>query len=322
MAQGKKIPEGVHDMIIIGGGPAGLTAGLYAARARLDVVLIESLFIMGQAMITEKIENYPGLEKIRGSEFISMLRKQAETFGLFSRSGTVKNFYASEKEGLPIWVVEDKSHKFEAFSLVIATGSVPAKLNVSGEAKLTGKGVSYCALCDAAFFRNKVITVVGGGDSAVEEALFLTKFGKKVTLIHRRDRLRASKILQEEIASNEKMEVLFDSFVEEIVGGEKVEKLKLRNIKTNEASELACDGVFIFAGWKPNTEFIKETIELDKKGHIVVNYEMKTSQPGVFAAGDCCKKHLHQIITACGDGATAAYSAQLYVEEVKGVAYD
>jgi thioredoxin reductase (NADPH) len=321
MEKKEKRTEGLFDIVIIGGGPGGLTAGLYAARARQKGLLIESLFIMGQAAITEIVENFPGFEQIRGSEFVSALKKQVEGFGLPIRSGTVESFYPGEKDGRPIWIVEDKAHKYETLSLVVATGAVPTKLNVPGEEKFTGKGVSYCATCDAGFFREKDIVVVGGGDTAVEEAVFLTKFGKKVTLIHRRDRLRAAKILQEQAFSNEKMEFVFDSYVEEIVGEEKVKGVKLKNNKTGEASELACDGVFIFAGWRPNTDFVKGQVEVDKKGHIVVDHEMKTSREGVFAAGDCCKKHLNQIITACGDGATAAYSAQLYTEELKGISY-
>ena len=317
----KEVPIGVYDIIIIGGGPAGLTAGIYASRARMNVLLFESMTIMSQATMTVDIENYPGVEKTTGVELITAFKKQAENFGLDTKAGTIKNISSTEKEGFHVWCVEDESGTYEALSVIIATGAIPKKLVVPGETELTGKGVSYCATCDAAFFREKDIAVVGGGDTAVEEALFLTRFVKKVTLVHRRDRLRAAKILQEKAFSNEKICFAWDSVVKEIVGGMKVEKVKLENVKTGKASELVCDGVFVFAGWIPNTGFLKTTVKLNDKNCIIVDQEMKTSEKGVFACGDCCKKPLHQVVTACGDGAIAAYSAQQYVDETKGIAY-
>ncbi|MGB2599522.1 MAG: thioredoxin-disulfide reductase [Candidatus Omnitrophota bacterium] len=321
MEQGKKTPEDVYDTIIIGGGPAGLTAGLYAARARMNVLLIESLSVMGQATMTDMIENYPGVEKASGIELIDTFKKQAVSFGLSTGTGTVKSLSLSEKEGFPVWSVEDENGMREALSVIVATGAIPKKLEVPGEEEFLGKGISYCATCDAAFFREKDIVVVGGGDTAVEEALFLTRFGKKVTLIHRRDRLRAAKILQEKALSSEKMEFVWDTVVKEIAGSDKIEKVKLENVKTGEASELSCDGVFIFAGWRPNTDFLNGILKLSEKNCIVVDQEMKTSEKGVFACGDCCHKALHQVVTACGDGAIAANSAQQYVDELKGIAY-
>jgi thioredoxin reductase (NADPH) len=321
MEKGKKIPEGIYDVIIVGGGPAGLTAGLYAARARMNSFLIESVSIMGQATMTDMIENYPGVERASGFELISTFKKQAEGFGLSTCSGTVKNISSGKKEGFPVWSVEDENGTHETLSVIVATGARPKKLEVPGEAEFLGKGISYCATCDAAFFREKKIVVVGGGDAAVEEALFLTKFGKKVTLIHRRDRLRATRILQERALSNERMEFVWDTVVKKIVGSEKVEKVNLENVKTGDVSELSCDGVFIFTGWRPNTDFLKGTLGLSEKGCIEVDQEMKTSKKGVFACGDCCSKPLRQVITACGDGAIAANSAQQYVDELKGMAY-
>ncbi|MGB3082996.1 MAG: thioredoxin-disulfide reductase [Candidatus Omnitrophota bacterium] len=321
MEQGKKTPEDVYDTIIIGGGPAGLTAGLYAARARMNVLLIESLSVMGQATMTDMIENYPGVEKASGIELIDTFKKQAVSFGLSTGTGTVKSLSLSEKEGFPVWSVEDENGTREALSVIVATGAIPKKLEVPGEEEFLGKGISYCATCDAAFFRENDIVVVGGGDTAVEEALFLTRFGKKVTLIHRRDRLRAAKILQEKALSSEKMEFVWDTVVKEIAGSDKIEKVKLENVKTGEASELSCDGVFIFAGWRPNTDFLNGILKLSEKNCIVVDQEMKTSEKGVFACGDCCHKALHQVVTACGDGAIAANSAQQYVDELKGIAY-
>lgn len=315
------MPEGIYDIIIIGGGPAGLTAGLYAARGRMNALLLESFVIAGQVTMTEMIENYPGVEKITGLDLISAFKKQVEMFGLECRQATVKGISRSKEEGMPVWLVEDENGVRKTLSVIVASGARPRKLQVPGEEELFGKGVSYCATCDGAFFRDKNIVVVGGGDTAVEEALFLTRFGKKVTLIHRRDRLRAAKILQERAFSSKKMEFVWNSAVEGIIGGEKVEKIKVKNLKTGEKDDISCDGVFLYIGWHPNTDFLKGTVELDEKDRIIVDNEMKTSQEGIFAGGDCCKKHLHQIITACGDGAVAAFSAQRYVEELKGVAY-
>jgi len=321
MSEIKDLPENVYDMVIIGGGPAGLTAGLYAARGRVNVLLIESYVVMGQATMTEVIENYPGIEKVTGFDLISGFKKQAENFGLVCRMGTVKGISRREEGGTPIWQVEDENGTIETLSVIVASGASPQKLGIRGEEEYSSKGVSYCATCDGAFFRDKDIVVVGGGDTAVEEALYLTRFGKKVTLVHRRDRLRAARILQERALASEKMEFVWNSVVEEIAGGDKVEKVMIRNLKTNERSDIPCEGVFVFVGWKPNTNFLKDTVELDEKGRVVVNGKMNTSQEGIFAGGDCCGKVLHQIITACGDGATAAYSAQQYVDEVKGIAY-
>ena len=321
MKDGKKTPKGVYDTVIIGGGPAGLTAGLYVARARMNALLVESFNIMSQLTMTEVVENYPGIERISGFELVSIFKKQAENFGLMCQTGTVKSLSLGEKGGFPIWKVEEEKGTIEALSVIIATGAVPRKLNVPGEDKFLGKGISYCAVCDAAFFRDKEIVVVGGGNAAVEEALYLTRFVKKVTVVHRRERLRADKVFQEEAFSNEKMDFMMDAVVEEIGGGEKVEKIVLKKVKTGQMLEMACEGVFIYAGWKPNTDFLKDFLNMNEKGRVIVDQGMKTSQEGVFACGDCCQKTLHQIVTACGDGAVAANSAKHYVDELKGIAY-
>ena len=321
MSKPKDISKDIYDIIIIGGGPAGLTAGLYAARGRMNALLVESLTVAGQATMTEMIENYPGIEKTTGPGFVDAIKKQVEVFGLECRQGTVKRVSRSEERSIPTWHVEDSSGAHETLSVIVASGARPRKLQVPGEEEFFGKGVSYCATCDGAFFRDKNIVVVGGGDTAVEEALFLTRFGKKVTLVHRRDRLRAARILQERAFSSEKMEFAWNSVVEDISGGGKVEKVGVKNLKTGEKADILCDGVFLYVGWRPNTDFLKGVVRLDERGHIIVDSEMKTSQEGMFAGGDCCKKHLHQIITACGDGATAAFSAQRWVEELKGAAY-
>lgn len=316
------LPVGAYDIIIVGGGPAGLTAGIYASRARLNALLLESFSVMGQVTMTEAVENYPGIEKVSGFDFISTLKKQATSFGLKSQEGTVKSIKKVEEAGTSLWQVEDGKGAHKALSVIIASGASPKRLGVPGEKEFLGRGISYCATCDGAFFRDKDIVVVGGGDTAVEEALFLTRFGSKVTLIHRRDRLRATKILEERAKANKKMEFVLESVLEEISGTETVEKVKVKNINTGKHAEIPCKGVFLFVGWQPNTDFVKGLVKLDEKGNILVDKDMKTSQEGIFAGGDCCTKKLHQIVTASGDGAVAAYSAQHYVEILKGTAYD
>ncbi|MDP8298371.1 MAG: thioredoxin-disulfide reductase [Candidatus Tantalella remota] len=313
--------EQVQDIVIIGGGPAGLTAGIYAARGRMKTVLVESLSVMGQATMTGKIENYPGIDSVGGYKLINDFKQQGEKFGLVCAQDTVKKIIREEGEGMPFWNVECEGSSYSALAVVIASGAQPKKLDVPGEKEFTGRGISYCAICDAMFFKDKDIVVVGGGDTAVEEAIFLTKFGRKVMIIHRRDRFRATSILKERAVANEKLSFVWDSVVEEVAGGDKVEGVKIRNVKTGATSEIACEGAFIFVGWTPNTDFARGVIDIDDKQCILVDNEMKTSAPGIFAGGDCCHKLLHQIVTACGDGATAVFSAQHYVEELKGVAY-
>ncbi len=301
----------IVDVLIIGGGPAGLTAGLYAARARLTTLLIESYTVPSQAVITDLIENYPGLpEGINGFELMARFKKQAEQFGLKSIAEDVTTIEKDRDR----WKVTAGDTVYNARSIIIATGARAKELGVPGETKFRGKGVSYCAVCDGALFKDKEIVVVGGGDTAVEEALFLTKFAKKVTLIHRRDSLRATKILQERALANAKMKFVWNSRVTEVLGKDMVAGVKIVDVKTLQTSEIPCQGVFIFVGLVPNTDFLKGVVELDESGYILTDEEMKSSQQGIFACGDCRKKLLRQVITACGDGATAAFSAQRYVE--------
>ncbi len=311
----------LYDIIIIGGGPAGLTAGLYASRARMNTLLLRSLSVMGQATMTDMIENYPGIERTGGFELINAIEKQAKAFGSNRLDETVTKISAVEEKGAPVWRIETDSGTHKALSVIVASGARPRKLEVPGEDKFSGMGVSYCATCDGALFRDKDIVVVGGGDAAIEEAMFLARLVKKITVIHRRDRLRAAKILQERVFACENTVFEWDSVVEEIAGTDRVEKVVVRNLKTSELKDLPRDGVFIFIGWEPNTGFLKGVLQLDKSGRITVDESMRTGQKGVFACGDCCKRPLHQVVTACGDGAVAAHSARQYVEELKGVAY-
>ena len=311
----------LYDIIIIGGGPAGFTAGMYAARGRMKTLLIESFSIMGQATMTEMIENYPGVAKVSGFELVDSFKNQAVGFGLSCNAGTASEISQIKKGGFEAWSVKTDGGAYESLSLIIASGARPQKLGIPGEAELLGKGVSYCATCDGPFFKNKEVIVVGGGNTAVEEALFLAKFASKVTIVHRRDRLRATKIVQERALAEKKIELALESVAETVLGSEKVELARVRNIKTGAVTEIRADGFFVFIGWSPNTDFLKGKLELDGRGCVKVDAGMATSRPGVFACGDCTAKLLHQVVTACGDGATAAYAAQQYVDELKGVAY-
>jgi len=317
-----KLPDNVYDVAIIGAGPAGLTAGLYAARARMKTLIVESLSVMGQITMTDEIENYPGIRKTGGFDLVGIIKEQAVSFGADRFDGTVEGISSVQDKGTEIWRIQCGKDIREALSIIVASGASPRKLDVSGEKEFTGKGVSYCATCDAAFFREKDLLVIGGGNAAIEEAIFLTKFARKVTVVHRRDKLRASKVVQERAFSNAKMEFIWDSVIEEINGSDKVEKAVIKNIKTLASSEFPCDGVFVFTGWVPNTGFLGDLIKLDEKKRIVTGEDMETNRPGIFACGDCRKRPLNQVITACADGAVAAQSAQHYVEKLKGTAYE
>jgi thioredoxin reductase (NADPH) len=325
----------MYDIVIIGGGPAGLTAAIYASRARLKTLLIESFTIPGQAVLTSDIENYPGFpEGVNGFELMEKFKKQAAKFGAEFKVADVKNVGChcegaklpkqSQTKGLlrRLWrLAMTDEESVTALSVIIAAGSSPKKLGVPGEERLRGRGVSYCAVCDAALFKGKNVAVIGGGDTAAEEAIFLTKFAASVTLIHRRERLRATKILEERTLANGKIGFIWNSVVTEILGDAKVAGLKIKDLKTGAASDLSCDGAFIFVGYAPNTDFLKGVVKLDKNGYIIADDDMKTSKVGIFVCGDVRGKALRQIVTAAGDGATAAYSARMYVEELKGIAY-
>ncbi len=317
------IPEHVYDIVIIGGGPAGLTAGLYAARASLRTLLIEGASSMSQIMMTDLVENYPGMpEGIGGFELIDRFKKQAAQFGLEVASRDVAAVKKKKWGDVEGWEIAAGNESYEALALIMATGAYWRKLGVPGEDTFGGRGVSYCATCDGPIFKNRDVVVVGGGDTAIQEAIFLTNFARKVIIIHRRDRLRATKSLQKRAYANSKIEFAWSSAVEEIIGVDAVEKVKVRDVKSPGVTrEIPAQGVFIFIGLTPKTDMVRGIVDLDNSGYIITDANMQTSAKGIFACGDCIIKRLRQIVTACGDGATAAFSAQLYVEELKGESY-
>ncbi len=304
----------MHDIIIIGGGPAGLTAGLYASRARLKSLMIEKGFTGGQVMTTEWVENYPGFEEgISGAELSRKMEKQATRFGLEITQGSVIDI--SLKGNIKEIILEDGT-RYETKGIILSTGSNPRLLKIEGEDTYRGRGVSYCATCDGAFFRDSRLAVIGGGDSAVEEGLFLTRFAETVYIVHRRDSLRATKVVQERAFANPKIKLVWDSIPEKIAGDERgVKSLHIKNVKTGEQSNLDVAGVFIYVGYNPNTEFLKGLVDLNEGNYIVTDENMSTSKPGIFAAGDVRAKPLKQIATAVGDGATAAVAAEKYIIE-------
>ena len=315
----EKKEEIIYDAIIIGGGPAGLTAGIYLSRARMDTLLIEKALPGGQAILTEIIENYPGFPHgIAGPELMQKMEEQAVRFGLKIEYGEVEEVKIKEDK---IKIVRINNQEYKTLTIILASGAEASKLEVPGEEELRGRGVSYCATCDAPFFKEQKIVVVGGGDTAIEEALYLIKFVREATIIHRRDKLRATKILQERVFSNKKINFIWDSVVTKILGNEKVEGVLVQNKKTGEEREIPCQGVFVFVGNIPNSKFLNELIKLDQKGYILTDDNMMTSQEGIYACGDVRKKILRQVITACGEGATAAFAAQKYIEEIKGISY-
>jgi thioredoxin reductase (NADPH) len=299
-----------HDLIIVGGGPAGLAAGIYAARARLRTLLIERMMPGGQAATTDRLENYPGFpDGISGADLGMALEKQATKFGLEIVYDSVNSI---ESDG--DWkAVKADTQDYFARALIIASGAQPSQLNVPGESRFRGRGVSYCATCDGALFANKRVTVVGGGDSAVDEALFLTRFASKVTLIHRRDQLRASKILQERAFASPKMDFRWNSLVVALEGKENLEQMLLKDVNTNDVSTLEADGVFVYIGLKPNTEILQGLVNMDKFGYVIADETTLTNVPGIFAAGDVRTKKLRQVVTAVADGAIAANMVDHYL---------
>ncbi|MCQ6264291.1 thioredoxin-disulfide reductase [Fictibacillus sp. WQ 8-8] len=306
--------EKIYDVIIIGAGPAGMTAAVYTSRANLSTLMLERGIPGGQMANTEDVENYPGFETILGPELSNKMFEHAKKFGAEYAYGDVKEIIDGEEYK----TVVSGRKEFKARSIIIGTGAEYKKLGVPGEKELGGRGVSYCAVCDGAFFKNKELVVVGGGDSAVEEGVYLTRFASKVTIVHRRDKLRAQQILQQRAFDNEKVDFLYNHTVKEIHGeNNKVSKLTLVNTETGEEREFSADGVFIYVGMLPlNGAFVNLGIT-NEAGYVETNELMETRIPGIFAAGDVREKTLRQIVTATGDGSIAAQSAQHFVEELK-----
>ena len=308
----------MHKLIIMGSGPAGLAAAIYAARADLAPLLIAGSDLGGQVGLTDQVENYPGFPQgISGAELTQLMQKQAERFGTRVELDEVVEVDLST----PPFKVKSYSQEYEAQAVIVATGASPRKLQVPGEAEFTGRGVSYCATCDGFFFRDQRVVLVGGGDAAVKEALFLTKFATKVHIVHRRDQLRAEQIIQERAKRNEKIEFIWDTVVTEIVGSDTVTGVRLQNLESGQESLLPVEGVFVYVGNTPSTALFEGQLELDEERYIVTDLEQRTSVPGVFAAGDVQERVLRQIATAVGTGAKAAMEAERYIAELEDRAY-
>lgn len=304
----------MYDLIIIGGGPAGLSAGVYAARAMLNTVIIEKQPINGgQVLNTYEVDNYLGIPDIDGFNLAKKFKEHAEKLGAEFLKGEVKEIVDNGdfKE-----VILKNNDKIETKTIIVATGTFYRKLNIDGEERLRGMGVSYCATCDGSFFRNKVTAVVGGGDVALEDAVFLSRICKKVYIIHRRDKFRGAKILQEKVESIKNIEILYNTITEKINGKNEVEGLLIKNINTEETFDISVNGVFIAIGTVPDTGFLKGLIELDNNGYVIAGEDGVTSKNGIFAAGDIRLKALRQIITAASDGANCVYSVEKYIEKI------
>lgn len=316
-----KLPEYDYDIIIIGGGPAGYTAGIYAARAGMKTLLLEGEVTVSQITITDLIENYPGIpDGMNGFDLMQLFKNQALKFGLEILNKDASSI--SKDDSAPaVWVVHTGGKSFKTLSIIAATGAQWRKLGVPGETEYAGKGVSYCATCDGPFYRNREVIVVGGGDSAIQEALFLTHFANRVTVIHRRDRLRATGILQKRAFAEKKIEFAWNAVLSEVVGSDLVTGVRIKDVVTGQIREIPAEGVFIFVGRFPNTSIFHNILQLDDFGYIMTDEKMNTSASGFFAAGDCRAKIFRQVVTAAGDGANAAFSAELYIGNLKGEAY-
>lgn len=303
----------IYDVVIIGAGPAGMTAAVYASRAELKTVMLERGVPGGQMANTEEVENFPGFVMTTGPELSSKMFEHAQTFGAEYKYGDIKSV---EVDG-DIKILKTSSEEIHTKSVIIATGAEYKTIGVPGEDLLRGRGVSYCAVCDGAFFKERELVVIGGGDSAVEEGVFLTKYASKVTIVHRRDELRAQKILQDRAFKNDKIEFIWDTELQTINGDSRVESVTLKNKNTGETYDYKADGVFIYIGMLPLTSPFEDLGILNENGYIVTNEEMETDIPGIFAAGDVREKSLRQIVTATGDGSLAAQNAQGYLEKLE-----
>jgi thioredoxin reductase (NADPH) len=301
----------MFDVIIVGGGPAGLTAGLYASRARLKCLLLERLAPGGQVLNTHRVENYPGFpDAVSGFDLVDRMKTQAEKFGLPIRNDEVVRMEL--KGGAKKIFLRDE--ELETAAVILASGATWKKLGIEGEGALSGKGVSYCATCDGPFFMDEDVAVIGGGDTAMEEALFLTRFASKIYVIHRREKLRATPLLQERALAEPKIQFLWNTVPARILGRDGVEEIEIRNVQSGEIQSKAVKGVFVFVGTLPNTALVQGQVDLDSNGFIVTDQNMMTSVPGVFAAGDVRSKLFRQIATAVGEGAAASFSVEKYLE--------
>ena len=304
----------MYDLIIIGGGAAGLTAGMYASRGGLKTILFEKGIAGGLALTTEVIENYPGFSNdISGIKLMEAMAEQAKRFGVEIVTDNIVKITEQKV------ITTQKAKSYKAQAVIIAAGANPEKLGIPGEKKLTGKGVSYCATCDGPLFKGKDVAVVGGGNTAIEEALFLTKYTNKVTVIHRRNALRADKILRDRAISNPKIDFFWQTKVSEIIGNDKLDRIKIENVISREIKEIYPKAIFIYVGFEPNTGFLKGVVGMDKDGYIITDENMKTSVEGIYACGDCRKKMLRQIVTACSEGAIAAVAALRYLETLSKI---
>lgn len=305
--------EKIYDVMILGGGAAGLTAGIYASRAKLDTIILNEGVVGGQVVLTNEIANYPGVETVKGYELSNIMRKQAKDFGATIR--TSLNLIRYNLEGEIKEVENDDGRVFKAKTVIIASGGKPRALGIPGENDFEGRGVSYCATCDADFFQDKKLLVIGGGNSALEEAVTLTKFASKVTIIHQFDHFQAFEHAIEEVKNNPKIDFIMSSEPRAYIGEDRLEKVRIENMLNGEISEIETDGVFVFIGYEPNTLKVKDIVKLNEKNEIVVDSDMKTDIPGVFAAGDCIAKKYRQVTTAVAEGTIAALSAAEYLRK-------
>jgi len=304
----------VHDLIIIGGGPAGMTAGLYAGRFRLDTLILEKASVGGQILFSPSIENYPGFPGgIATQELMDKFKAQLDEVGVPVEYEEVLGVEKDDLSGKSLFRIKTSSKVYQAKCVIAASGAQPKRLGVEGEEKFTGRGVSYCGTCDGPLFKNKEIFVVGGGDRALEDALFLSGYASKVNLVHRRDKLRASRILEERAMKDPKINFILESVIEKILGQKVLEKVVIRNLKTKRVESLAAQGVFIFVGIVPSTNFLKNLLQIDEFGFIITKTNYRTSEEGIFACGDCLRKDLYQVVTACAEGASAAEAVHKYI---------
>ncbi len=304
----------MYDLIIIGAGPAGLTACLYALRLGLNVLLIDKMQPGGALYNIERLENYPGFaDGISGALLAERITEQLKQYNFNFKQGEIISITQAPEQR---WKLNSESKEFTAKAVIVATGTSPQPLGIEGEVKFTGKGVSYCALCDGYFFKDKDVVVIGGGNSALEEAVFLSKLAKSVTIIHRREKFRADRILQEKAQTNEKIKFLMSSVCTQITGAQQVRAVQVKDAE-GKIAEVACEGIFIFVGVRPQTDFLQNLLKKDEGGYIITEQNLQSSRAGIFACGDSRKTLLRQVITACGEGALAAYAAGKYLEEFK-----